>query len=244
MKQSDIAAMLQRKRDINASANKSLTSLTMERSRLQQARTLAIRRQDYAEVAQIDAKLAELQANAPAKSREESSTDVLAKLNERNRRLNQEQVRKAERAEMERRRREKLARAGSGTATPTTAPSGAALDAAARLKAKMLGAGSSRSVVFTFLSCYLGVFVHEWLVDELSGFFCFRRLSSDRCVSLVRLSLAYVIHRPGTPGTPAVGSSTPRSVSPAATGEAPKSNGNMSFEASLLQSVEIDLGDF
>ena len=122
MKQSDIAAMLQRKRDINASANKSLTSLTMERSRLQQARTLAIRRQDYAEVAQIDAKLAELQANAPAKSREESSTDVLAKLNERNRRLNQEQVRKAERAEMERRRREKLARAGSGTATPTTAP--------------------------------------------------------------------------------------------------------------------------
>ena len=143
MKQSDIAAMLQRKRDINASANKSRTSLTMERSRLQQARTLAIRRQDYAEVAQIDAKLAELQANAPAKSREESSTDVLAKLNERNRRLNQEQVRKAERAEMERRRRDKLLRAaGSGAVTPT----GGALDAAARLRAKMLGVGTSRSV--------------------------------------------------------------------------------------------------
>ena len=153
MKQSDIAAMLQRKRDINASANKSLTSLTMERSRLQQARTLAIRRQDYAEVAQIDAKLAELQANAPAKSREESSTDVLAKLNERNRRLNQEQVRKAERAEMERKRRERQLRAG--TATPT------AVD---RLKAKMLANGNSRSVLFRCVTsdrvCV------EWLVDD------------------------------------------------------------------------------
>ena len=113
----------------------------MERSRLQQARTLAYRRQDYAEVAQIDAKLAELQASAPA--REEDAADVLAKVNERNRRLNQEQVRKAERAEMERRRRDKLLRAaGSGAATPT----GGALDAAARLRAKMLGAGTSRSV--------------------------------------------------------------------------------------------------
>ncbi|EJF56704.1 plus-3-domain-containing protein [Dichomitus squalens LYAD-421 SS1] len=204
MTESDIAAILQRKRDINVSVNKSSTSLTMERSRLQQARTLAIRRQDFAEVAQIDAKLAELQANAPVRGREEEgSSDILAKLNERNRRLNQEQVRKAERAEMERRRREKLARAGSGATTPTPnangAPSGAALDAAARLKAKMLGGGTSRSV-------------------------------------------------PGTPGTPAVSGSTPRSLSPAApppgTGNAPKSNGNMSFEASLLQSVEIDLGDF
>ncbi|TBU25363.1 plus-3-domain-containing protein [Dichomitus squalens] len=162
MTESDIAAILQRKRDINASVNKSSTSLTMERSRLQQARTLAIRRQDFAEVAQIDAKLAELQANAPARAREEEgSSDILAKLNERNRRLNQEQVRKAERAEMERRRREKLARAGSGATTPTPnangAPSGAALDAAARLKAKMLGVGTSRSVLFPSVApCIFG----------------------------------------------------------------------------------------
>ncbi|KAM5545964.1 hypothetical protein V8D89_000090 [Ganoderma adspersum] len=190
MTESDIAAILQRKRDINASANKSGTSLTMERSRLQQARTLAFRRQDYAEVAQIDAKLAELHASAPA--REEDAADVLAKVNERNRRLNQEQVRKAERAEMERRRRDKLLRAaGSGVATPT----GGALDAAARLRTKMLGAGTSR---------------------------------------------------PGTPGTPGAGSSTPRSVSPAVTAarDASKGSGNMSFEASLLQNVDIDLGDF
>ncbi|KAI1792802.1 plus-3-domain-containing protein [Ganoderma leucocontextum] len=190
MTESDIAAILQRKRDINASANKSATSLTMERSRLQQARTLAFRRKDFPEVAQIDAKLAELQASAPAK--EEDASDVLAKVNERNRRLNQEQVRKAERAEMDRKRREKLLRAGAGSGAATPTLTGGALDAAARLRAKMLGAGTSR------------------------------------------------------PGTPGVGDSTPRSVSPAATPsrDVSKGSGNMTFEASLLQSVEIDLGDF
>ncbi len=129
----------------------------MERSRLQQARTLAFRRQDYAEVAQIDAKLAELQASAPV--REEGAADVLARVNERNRRLNQEQVRKAERAEMERKRRDKLLRAGAA-ATPT----GGALDAAARLRAKMLGAGTSRSVFVFVVWC---VAFGGWLVDEL-----------------------------------------------------------------------------
>ena len=49
----------------------------------------------------IDAKLAELTASIPQDSKQENSSDVLAKLNERNRRLNQEQVRKAERAELE-----------------------------------------------------------------------------------------------------------------------------------------------
>ncbi len=111
----------------------------MERSRLQQARTLAIRRQDYTEVATIDAKLAEVNAALPARDRgQEGSSDILAKLNERNRKLNHEQVRKAERAEMERKRRERQLRAG--TSTPT---------AADRLKAKMLRAdANSRSVSF------------------------------------------------------------------------------------------------
>ena len=54
----------------------------------------------------------------------------------------------AERAEMERKRREKLLRASAngGSATPTGTGAGGALDAAARLKAKMLGAGTSRLV--------------------------------------------------------------------------------------------------
>ncbi|KAI0752664.1 plus-3-domain-containing protein [Daedaleopsis nitida] len=184
MTESDIASMLARKQAINSS-KLSPAFLTMERSRLQQARTLAIRRQDYAEVEAIDAKLVEVTASLPSReTKEESSSDILAKLNERNRRLNQEQVRKAERAEMERKRRERQLRAG--TATPT------AVDAVGRLKAKMLGSNSS----------------------------------------------------PGTPGAPGLGGTTPRSVSPAGTAGPAKTNGAKSFEASLLQSVEIDLGDF
>ena len=131
--------MLARKQAINAS-KQSPAFLTMERSRLQQARTLAFRRHDHAEVAAIDAKLVEINASLPSRDRqEESSSDILAKLNERNRKLNQEQVRKAERAEMERKRRERQLRAG--TATPT------ALDAAGRLKAKMLGGDANSRLV-------------------------------------------------------------------------------------------------
>ncbi|RPD61736.1 plus-3-domain-containing protein [Lentinus tigrinus ALCF2SS1-7] len=193
MTESDIAAMLARKQAINA-AKQSTTSLAMERSRLQQERTLAMRRQDYSEVKRIDEKLAELSASIPSRDsrHEESASDNLAKINERNRKLNQEQVRRAERMEMERKRRERQLRAG--TATPT----GGALDAAARLKAKMLASGNSRA---------------------------------------------------GTPGTPTAGGTTPRSASPAATpskdGEGQtKGNGARNFEASVLESVEIDLGDF
>lgn len=155
--QSDIAAMLARKQAINA-AKQSTTYLTMERSRLQQERTLAMRRQDYPEVKRIDEKLAELNASLPSRGprHEESASDNLAKINERNRRLNQEQVRMAERMEMERKRRERQLRAG--TATPT----GGALDAAARLKAKMLANGNSRLVLFRRVVSDRGV----WMVVD------------------------------------------------------------------------------
>ncbi|KAI0634196.1 hypothetical protein C8Q77DRAFT_1110366 [Trametes polyzona] len=190
MTESDIAAMLARKQAMQT-AKQSSAHLAMERSRLHQAKTLALRRQDYEEVKQIEAQLSEL-ASAREAQREESSSDILARLNERNRKANMEAVRKAERAELERKRRERSLRAG--TATPT---SGAAADALARIRAKHMGS------------------------------------------------------RPGTPGTPVPpaegGEATPRSVSPqsgATTAPAPKSTNGLSFEASLLQSVEIDLGDF
>ncbi|CDO72114.1 hypothetical protein BN946_scf184962.g57 [Trametes cinnabarina] len=191
--QSDIAAMLARKQAIQAS-KQTPAALAMERSRLNQARTLALRRQEYDEVAEIDARLAQLAALAPQRDaqREEGSSDILARLNERNRKANQEAVRKAERAELERKRRERSLRAG--TATPTGNPS----DAANRLRAKMLGNAASRPAT------------------------------------------------PGTQAHPAEGAvATSRSVSPSECEQSAKTNANgKSFEASILQSVEIDLGDF
>ncbi|KAG6838522.1 hypothetical protein H0H93_006684, partial [Arthromyces matolae] len=76
---SDITAMLARKSQLNAKKPSAL-STTMERSRLMQARTLAQRRNDHEEVAQIDAKLAEFIAAQPQK---EEPVDLLAKVNER-----------------------------------------------------------------------------------------------------------------------------------------------------------------
>lgn len=114
--------MLARKNQLNKKTT--AISATMEKSRLMQARTLAQRRNDYNEVAEIDAKLAELVTSQPAK---DETVDLLAKVNERNRKANMEAVRKAELAEVERKRRERKLVA-SGTATP--------VDPSARLKIK------------------------------------------------------------------------------------------------------------
>ncbi|KAI6026028.1 hypothetical protein EDC04DRAFT_2721634 [Pisolithus marmoratus] len=115
--ESDISAMLARKNQLTH--QQSAAAITMERSRLMQARTLAMRRQDYAELQDIEAKLKELPVVQSTREEEESLADKLAKVNERNRRANLEAVRRAE-FEAERKRRErKLAAAGlSGTATP------------------------------------------------------------------------------------------------------------------------------
>lgn len=116
--QSDVKAMLARK-NLLQQGKHSAQSATIERSRLIQARTLASRRQDYEELAEIDKKMAELPAIAA--SREEDISDKLAKVNERNRKANLEAVRLAEIQEAERKRRErKLAQQrASGSATPT-----------------------------------------------------------------------------------------------------------------------------
>ncbi|KAI0922796.1 hypothetical protein AcV5_009677 [Taiwanofungus camphoratus] len=197
MTESDITAMLARKNQLKAT-RPSAASVTIERSRLTQARTLAIRRQDWAEVAIIDRQLEELAASAPARdeSREEkqSHSDILAKVNERNRKANLEAVRMAEMREAERKRRErKLLAAGGGTPRSATPA-----DLSARLKT----------------------------VPKLFS------------------------PRPSAPGTPSLkaDAATPRSVSPllpsALSAPTGSPNAKASFEASVIQSVEIDLGDF
>ncbi|KAH7915879.1 hypothetical protein BJ138DRAFT_823015 [Hygrophoropsis aurantiaca] len=196
--ESDITAMLARKNQLS-NGGQSAAALTLERSRLMQAKTLAARRQDYAEVAEIDAKLAELPVPTTNASTEENISDRLAKVNERNRKANLEAVRKAEVLEAERKRRDrKLAAAGaSGVATPT--------DPSARLKV-----------------------LPRTTINSAS--------------------------RSGTPnvngsGTPLLAANTAgtlaRSISPLPPSALSVSPGkNKGFEASVIDSIEVDLGDF
>lgn len=115
--QSDISAMLARKQMM--SSKQSAVSVRMEKSRLTQARTLAHRRQDLAEVRSIDAQLAELNAANPEMEREDATADIMSKVNERNRKANLEATRKAEQVEAERRKRErKLAAAARASNSP------------------------------------------------------------------------------------------------------------------------------
>lgn len=135
--QSDVAAILAKKNQLTG--HKATGLSTLEKARLKQARALAERRQDYNEVAQIDAKLSEFGADGGELDDSRKDDDVLAKLSERNRKANSEAVRRAELLEAERRRRErKLGK--SGTATPP--------DPSARLRTvprTMLTASPSRS---------------------------------------------------------------------------------------------------
>lgn len=101
----ELSDMLQRKSLIQPTKPTS-TTITMERSRLLQARTLAERRQEYAEVERIDEELAKL-PSVSNEDREPSASDILAQVNERNRKANLESIRRAELAESERKRRER-----------------------------------------------------------------------------------------------------------------------------------------
>ena len=108
------------------SSKQSAVSVRMEKSRLTQARTLALRRQDLAEVQSIDGQLAELNATNPQVEREEATADIMAIVNERNRKANLEATRKAEQKEAERKKRErKLAAAARASNSP--APSSLAV---------------------------------------------------------------------------------------------------------------------
>jgi len=115
--ESDVSAMLARKQMM--SSKQSAVSVRMEKSRLMQARSLAIRRQDFADVRMIDSQLAELNAANPEVEREDTAADVMAKVNERNRKANLEATRKAEQMEADRRKRErKLAAAARASNSP------------------------------------------------------------------------------------------------------------------------------
>lgn len=184
--------MLARKSQLQISS-KPTGMTTMERSRLNQARTLAQRRNDWNEVHEIDAKLAEEAARTSGKEQPPKTTqDLLAKVNERNRKANMEAVRKAEMAEMERKKKGRKLLAQN-----------APVDPSARLK----------TLPRTFNS--------NTPVTRLVTVYCWK----------YNVNIDFL--RPGTPATPG--------AAPTPLASAMK---NSSFEASLIESVEIDLGDF
>lgn len=115
--------MLRRKGELQGDSGKPQAAnwASLERARLTQARTLAMRRNDRQEVATLDVQLADLAFENPSEPTEDASA-LLAKVNERNRKSNLEAIRRAELQEAERKRRER--RLG----TPT------ALDPSARLR--------------------------------------------------------------------------------------------------------------
>ena len=102
--------MLKRKSQLQGEAGKPQANwAALERARLMQARTLALRRNDRAEVAILDGQLAEFAIETPAVQPEPSEgvSVLLARVNERNRKANLEAVRRAELQEAERKRRER-----------------------------------------------------------------------------------------------------------------------------------------
>ncbi|KAJ7030799.1 plus-3-domain-containing protein [Mycena alexandri] len=204
----DITAMIARKRALlssasasNANANSPSTPQlsVAERSRLTAERTLAMRRQEWGEVRRVEAKSKEAGAVQQPADRRAAEPDLLAKVNERNRKANAEAVRKMEAAEAERKRRErKLAKTQQGQGGEGVDMR--ILDPSARL----------RTVPRVWESATPG----------------------SRCVS-------------GTPNpaTLGTGGGTPKKgASPA-----PPSKLAMNataFETKIIESIEVDLGDF
>lgn len=121
--------MIARTSELNRNSSlprSAIAKAALERSNLVQKRTLAQRRRDFREVAEIDAQLATLDSVTGSQVRSEKE-DILAKVNERNRAANREAVRRAEVAEAERKRKmwkEKRAAvvsaAASGESRPNT----------------------------------------------------------------------------------------------------------------------------
>ncbi|KAJ8700932.1 RNA polymerase-associated protein rtf1, variant 3 [Pleurotus ostreatus] len=144
--ESDLNLMLENKRSLQPHKQSS-AALTLERSQLNAQRTLALRRHDDTEVAELDAKILELNGRLGQRP-PTTAVDELAKLNERNRKANAEAVRKAELWEAERKRRERK-RVQANGALPQ--------DPSARLKTvpRVFNAAtpSSRFVTFPFFTC-------------------------------------------------------------------------------------------
>jgi len=195
--EADISEMIQtRKRQFAAQGTPGPMSVA-ERSRLTAQRTLAQRRQDYDEVRQIDEQLAKLgELGGTPTPAEDAPADRLALVNERNRKANQEAVRRAEMLEAERKRRERKNRGENGAPV--------VIDPSARLRTipRLFESATPTSRPSTPNPATLGVGAQN------------KGLSPS-------------------PGPKTNGTSTP---TPNASGK--------TFETAVIESIEVDLGDF
>lgn len=225
--ESDIDNMLKRRKEMQSTTNPS--TLKMERQRLNQARSLAQKRHDYTEVAELEQKISELQAQIDASGIDhvvgDSRDEALRKVNERNRKANVEAVRKAELAESERKRREREMMAKAAREGGTAAGVAIAMkhDPSARLKTvpRMFNPSTPTTR-----------FVRVTFVKEIP--------------TEVFLSL-----RPGTPATASQSKAGTPGANDATNGNKPPVanrtsvvNSQIAFEQKLLDTIDIDLGDF
>jgi RNA polymerase-associated protein RTF1 len=207
--QNDIAAMLRRKSQLQGDAGKSQANrVTLERARLVQARTLALRRKDNAEAVMLDAQLAELEVeSSPAKPEPtEDTSALLAKVNERNRKANQEAIRRAELQEAERKRRERRG-------TPV-------LDSNGRL----------RTVPRMFGSRY--------------GYSPFPCGQNQPIEHVFVLSVRSTTPNPGASPSPNPSSVNKTSRTNAMQSPSKAGAGKGDFHARVIDTIDIDLGDF
>ncbi|KAI0294711.1 hypothetical protein B0F90DRAFT_1820998 [Multifurca ochricompacta] len=189
MTESDIAAVLRRKSQLQGDSGKPQANWAkLERARLMQARTLALRRNDKAEVTTLDAQLAEIAMESPPVQPEptEDASALLARVNERNRKANLEAIRRAELQEAERKRRERHL----GTST--------SIDPSARL----------------------------------------------RTVPRMFASRSATPNPSESPALDASSTNSPRTKAAAAQSPSKANAGKGDFHARVLDTIEIDLGDF
>lgn len=217
--------MIARKNALNPN-NVAIAQAFAARAQLTQERNLAMKRQDYNEVTKIEQQIEALAAvqgaaNGKPDRRQDNHADVMARVNERNRKANLEAVRKAEAEQAARKRQERKAAAAAGVHGFAT------LDVSARVKTVPKIHHQSRLVAHTLL-------LRQSEVKPIIGRIC--------------------LHRTGTPiGTPTLNGkgSAERSVSPLAP---PLSSStsvpvatrptHSSFEARVIESINIDLDDF
>lgn len=144
--------MVARKKQLSGATTNGLS--TMDKAMLAQQRTLAVRRQDFKEVAMIDAKLEEAASKSPKKP---EKLDAISMVNVRNRKANLESSRKAEQQEIERKKLErKMAAENPDAAKP--------IDPSARLKIapRTFSANTPTTTrfVFSFFLC-AGLVFHD-----------------------------------------------------------------------------------